>query len=40
MRQAYDAIEAAAHEVSTDEFTSEVKVALSSGIYLNEPVAH
>jgi hypothetical protein len=40
VRQAYDAIEAGAEEVSTDEFTREVKATLSSGVYLNEPVAH
>jgi NAD(P)-dependent dehydrogenase (short-subunit alcohol dehydrogenase family) len=37
VRQAYDAIEAGAEEVSTDEFTREVKAALSAGVYLNEP---
>lgn len=37
VRQAFDAIEAGAEEVSTDEFTREVKAALSAGVYLNEP---
>jgi NAD(P)-dependent dehydrogenase (short-subunit alcohol dehydrogenase family) len=40
VRQAYDAIEAGAEEVSTDEFTREVKATLSSGVNLNEPAAH
>jgi NAD(P)-dependent dehydrogenase (short-subunit alcohol dehydrogenase family) len=37
VRQAYDAIEAGAEEVSTDEFTRQVKAGLSAGVYLNEP---
>ncbi|WP_175823581.1 SDR family oxidoreductase [Burkholderia sp. BCC0419] len=37
VRQAYDAIEAGAEEVSTDEFTRQVKATLSSGVYLEEP---
>ncbi|MBN3754820.1 SDR family oxidoreductase [Paraburkholderia sp. Tr-20389] len=35
--QAYDAIEAGAEEVSTDEFTRQAKAGLSAGIYLDEP---
>jgi len=38
VRQAYDAIEAGAEEVSTDEFTRQVKSELSAGVYLNAPV--
>ncbi|QCP48942.1 SDR family oxidoreductase [Trinickia violacea] len=34
--QAFDAIEAGAEEVSTDEFTRQVKAGLSAGIYLND----
>ncbi len=37
VRQAYEAIEAGAEEVSTDDFTREVKAGLSTGVYLNEP---
>jgi len=37
VRQAYDAIEAGAEEVSTDEFTRQVKAGLSAGVYLDEP---
>ncbi|AYQ41785.1 short-chain dehydrogenase [Burkholderia aenigmatica] len=37
VRQAYDAIEAGAEEVSTDELTRHVKATLSSGVYLEEP---
>lgn len=39
VRQAYEAIEAGAEEVSTDELTRQVKAALSAGIYLKEPTA-
>ena len=37
VRQAYDAIEAGAEEVSTDEFTRQVKAGLSAGVYLDAP---
>jgi NAD(P)-dependent dehydrogenase (short-subunit alcohol dehydrogenase family) len=37
VRQAYDAIEAGAEELSTDEFTRQVKAGLSAGVYLEEP---
>ena len=37
VRQAYEAIEAGAEEVSTDEFTRQVKAGLSAGVYLDEP---
>ncbi|MCW0134245.1 Rossmann-fold NAD(P)-binding domain-containing protein, partial [Burkholderia pseudomallei] len=37
VRQAYEAIEAGEEEVSTDEFTRQVKATLSSGVYLEEP---
>ncbi|RQR61183.1 short chain dehydrogenase [Burkholderia sp. Bp9126] len=36
VRQAYDAIEAGAEEVVTDEFSRQVKQALSNGVYLQE----
>jgi NAD(P)-dependent dehydrogenase (short-subunit alcohol dehydrogenase family) len=36
VRQAYDAIESGAEEVSTDELTRQVKAGLSAGIYLND----
>ncbi|KVN24972.1 short-chain dehydrogenase [Burkholderia pyrrocinia] len=36
VRQAYDAIEAGAEEVVTDEFSRHVKQALSNGVYLLE----
>ncbi|WP_233847732.1 SDR family oxidoreductase [Paraburkholderia sp. HD33-4] len=36
--QAYDAIEAGAEEVSTDEFTRQAKAGLSAGIYLDAPL--
>ncbi|MGF6917373.1 SDR family oxidoreductase [Paraburkholderia sp. 40] len=40
VRQAYDAIEAGAEEVSTDEFTRQVKAGLSAGVYLEAPAPH
>ena len=40
VRQAYDAIENGAEEVSTDEFTRRVKAELSAGVYLNDAVPH
>jgi NAD(P)-dependent dehydrogenase (short-subunit alcohol dehydrogenase family) len=40
VRQAYEAIEAGAEEVSTDEFTRQVKAGLSAGIYLNDAIPH
>ncbi|MGZ2746437.1 SDR family oxidoreductase [Burkholderia stagnalis] len=36
VRQAYDAIEAGAEEVVTDEFSRQVKQGLSNGVYLQE----
>ncbi|MXN79504.1 SDR family oxidoreductase [Burkholderia sp. 4701] len=36
VRQAYDAIEAGAEEVITDEFSRQVKQGLSNGVYLQE----
>jgi len=36
VREAYDAIEAGAEEVSTDEITRRVKAGLSAGVYLND----
>ncbi|MEX3899914.1 SDR family oxidoreductase [Paraburkholderia sp. BR10954] len=36
VRQAYEAIEAGAEEVSTDDFTRQVKAGLSGGNYLND----
>lgn len=38
-RQAYDAIEARAEEVATDERTRQVKQALSAGVYLEDGAA-
>ncbi|RQS68406.1 short chain dehydrogenase [Burkholderia sp. Bp8963] len=40
VRLAYDAIEAGAEEVATDEFSRQVKQGLSEGVYLQEPAAH
>jgi NAD(P)-dependent dehydrogenase (short-subunit alcohol dehydrogenase family) len=40
VRQAYDAIEAGAEEVSTDELTRQVKAGLSAGVYLNDATPH
>jgi NAD(P)-dependent dehydrogenase (short-subunit alcohol dehydrogenase family) len=37
VRQAYEAIEAGAEEVSTDELSRQVKAELSAGVYLNAP---
>ncbi|WP_431824087.1 SDR family oxidoreductase [Burkholderia sp. F1] len=39
VRQAYDAIEAGAEEVATDERTRQVKQALSAGVYLEDGAA-
>jgi hypothetical protein len=36
VRHAYDAIECGAEAVSTDDFTRQVKAALSAGVYLEE----
>lgn len=36
VRQAYEAIEAGAEEVRTDELTRQVKAGLSAGIYLKD----
>ncbi|PAJ78243.1 hypothetical protein [Burkholderia ubonensis] len=35
-REAYDAIEAGAEDVATDERTRQVKRALSAGVYLED----
>jgi NAD(P)-dependent dehydrogenase (short-subunit alcohol dehydrogenase family) len=40
VREAYEAIEAGAEEVSTDDFTRQVKAGLSAGIYLNDAAPH
>ncbi len=40
VRQAFDAVEAGAEEVSTDEFTRQVKAGLSAGVYLNDATPH
>ncbi|EEA03089.1 short-chain dehydrogenase/reductase SDR [Burkholderia sp. H160] len=40
VRQAYEAIEAGAEEVSTDEFTRQLKAGLSAGICLNDAAPH